>query len=502
MAMSATFVLSIDQGTTSSRALVVDARGTVCGHGQAPFTQHFPRPGWVEHDPQEIWASVDIAIAGALRAAGIAPEDLAAVGITNQRETAIAWDRETGEPVARAIVWQDRRTAETCDELRAAGHEAAIGEATGLTLDPYFTATKLAWLLREIPGLRERAERGEIAAGTVDSWLIWKLTGGQRHLTDYTNASRTLLFNIAKGRWDDRLCDLFGIPRAMLPKAQPSRSPFGETDEAVLGARVPIAGVAGDQQAALFGQACIAPGQAKNTYGTGCFLLANAGKMPAPPAHRLLLSIGANAGLSGPEYVLEGSVFVAGALIQWLRDELGIIERAGDVEALAASVPDSAGVTIVPAFTGLGAPHWDPRARGAIFGLTRGAGRPHIARAALEAIALSSAELIEAMNASMPAPVTELRVDGGAAANDLLMQMQADLAGIPVVRPVQTETTALGAAYLAGIQAGLWSDPAEVSALWRVDRVFEPQIGEPERAGRMSDWRRAVERTLGWAREE
>ncbi len=502
MGMSVTYILAIDQGTTSSRALVVDGQGAVCGRGQVPFTQHFPRPGWVEHDPDEIWSSTETAIADALRAAGIGPQDLAAVGITNQRETVIAWDRTTGEPLARAIVWQDRRTAGICGELRAAGHEEAIGEATGLTLDPYFSATKLGWLLRENPGMRERAERGEVAAGTVDSWLIWRLTGGQQHLTDYTNASRTLLFNITRGRWDERLCDLFGVPRAMLPKAQPSRSPFGETSEPVFGARVPITGVAGDQQAALFGQACITPGQAKNTYGTGSFLLANAGSKASTPSHRLLLSIGANAGLQGPEYVLEGSVFVAGALIQWLRDELGIIERAEDVEALAETAPDNGGVTIVPAFTGLGAPHWDPRARGAILGLTRGAGRAHIARAALEAIALSSVELVEAMNGSLPAPITELRVDGGAAANNLLMQMQADLAGIPVVRPEHTESTAMGAAYLAGIQAGAWASPAEVSSLWRADRIFEPRMGDSERAERLGEWRRAVERTLNWATEE
>ncbi len=499
--VSEPFILAIDQGTTSSRALVVDARGAVRGTGHAPFTQHFPQPGRVEHDPEEIWVSVRAAIAAALGDAGIATGDLVAVGITNQRETVVAWDGETGEPVGRAIVWQDRRTARICDDLRAAGHEDTITRATGLTIDPYFSGTKLTWLLREWPELRERAERGEIVAGTIDSWLTWKLTAGQRHVTDYTNASRTLLFNITKGRWDERLCELLEVPRAMLPKAQPSRSPFGDTDENVFGAQVPICGIAGDQQSALFGQACLSPGQAKNTYGTGCFLLANAGPKPALPANRLLLSIGANAGLQGPEYVIEGSVFVAGALIQWLRDELGIIESAADVEALAESVRDSGGVTIVPAFTGLGAPHWDPRARGAILGLTRGAGKAHIARAALEAIALSSTELVEAMNPSLPTAISELRVDGGAAANDLLMQMQADFAGVPVVRPQQTETTAMGAAFLAGIQAGIWADAAEISTLWRAERVFEPRMSGAERAERMGNWRRAVERSLDWAKE-
>ena len=500
--MNDPYILAIDQGTTSSRALVVDALGAIRGRGQVEFAQHFPQPGWVEHDPEEIWSSTLAAIGEALASAGIAMRELTAIGVTNQRETVVVWDRATGEPLGNAIVWQDRRTAALCEELQQAGHEPAITQTTGLTLDPYFSATKLMWLLRDQPALRPRAESGELAAGTIDSWLVWKLTGGTRHVTDYTNASRTMLFNITRGRWDERLCDLFEVPRAMLPKAQPSRSRFGVTDEATFGASVPITGMAGDQQAALFGQACFQPGQAKNTYGTGCFLLANAGPKPAFPSNGLLLSIGANAGMQDPEYVCEGSVFVAGALVQWLRDGLGMIERSEDVEALAASVPDTSGVSIVPAFTGLGAPYWDPYARGAILGLTRGVERAHIARAALEAIALSSADLLEAVNANLFTPISELRVDGGAARNDLLMQMQSDFAGIPVVRPEQPETTALGVAYLAGIEAGVWSGPEEVAGLWRAGRVFEPTMSAGERTARLRQWGRSVERTLRWVAEE
>ncbi len=500
--MAAPFILALDQGTTSSRALIVGADGEIIGLGQQPFTQRYPQPGWVEHDPEEIWASVQGAIATALAAAGTLPRELTAIGITNQRETVVAWDRQTGEPVSPAIVWQDRRTAALCDDLRAAGHESAFRAATGLRLDPYFSGTKLSWLLNARPGLRGRAEAGEIAAGTVDAWLIWKLTGGTRHVTDYTNASRTLLFNIRRGRWDDSLLGLLDIPRVMLPTAQPSQSAFGLTNADVLGAEVPICGVAGDQQAALFAQGGFVTGPAKNTYGTGCFLLANSGTTVTESPNGLLTSIGANAGTSGPEYVSEGSVFVAGALIQWLRDELGIIKHAADIETLAASVPDTGGVTIVPAFTGLGAPHWDPYARGAILGITRGTGKAHIARAALEAIAFSSTELLQTMSAELPTPITELRVDGGASRNDLLMQMQADFSGIPVERPCNTETTALGAAYLAGITSGVWESTAEVAHLRQIDRVFEPKMNVFERRDRLQSWRRAVERTLNWAAPE
>ncbi len=386
-----------------------------------------------------------------------------------------------------------------CDGLRAAGHEDHVSSLTGLTLDPYFSATKLAWMLQEEPTLRRRAEAGELAAGTVDSWLVWKLTGGERHITDYTNASRTMLFNIRRGRWDERLCDLFGVPRALLPHASPSRSDFGLTSAEVFGAEVPILGIAGDQQAALYGQACFAPGQAKNTYGTGCFLLVKGGERPVQSRKRLLTSLSAGATNRQAEYVLEGSVFVAGAAVQWLRDELCIIGSAGEVEQLAASVPDTGGVEVVPAFTGLGAPYWDARARGAILGLTRGTTRAHIARATLEAIALSSTELLEAMETDLGQPVTELRVDGGAAGNVLLMQMQADFSGIPVVRPAQTETTALGAAYLAGLGAYAWSGLDEIAALWKAERRFEPQLQPTARQERLHRWRRAVERTLAWA---
>ena len=499
--MTSPYILAIDQGTTSSRALIVDPRGQIVGIGQQEFPQHYPQPGWVEHDPLDIWDSTLESIGVALAQAGLSPADLMAIGVTNQRETVVVWDKETGEPQANAIVWQDRRTAAICEELRDQGHEPNVRKLTGLTLDPYFSGTKLTWLMRHDNELRHRAERGELLAGTIDSWIIWKLTGGQRHATDYTNASRTLLFNINRGRWDDGLCDMLEVPRTMLPVAQPSQSLFGTTDEERFGSRIPIMGVAGDQQSALFGQGGFERGVAKNTYGTGCFLLASAGARPSPSDDGLLTSLGAGASPSGPEYVQEGSVFVAGALVQWLRDELGIIRRSADIEALAESVPDTGGVAVVPAFTGLGAPDWDPHARGAILGLTRGTTKAHIARAALEAIALSSAELLDVMNGSLPNPARELRVDGGASQNDLLMQMQADLAGIPVVRPTNTETTAMGAAYLAGLEAGIWASRDEVASLLRVDREFEPRMGSAERHHRLSDWRKAVGRTLGWAAE-
>ncbi|MCC7365966.1 MAG: glycerol kinase GlpK [Dehalococcoidia bacterium] len=497
--MQGPFVLAIDQGTTSSRAVVVGRDGAVVGAGQHAFPQLYPRPGWVEHDPEAIWRSVEAAIADALGAEGLGVGDVAAIGITNQRETVVLWERATGEPVANAIVWQDRRTADLCDELRAAGHERAVQHATGLTIDPYFSGTKLAWLLREQPELRTRAEAGELAAGTVDSWLAWKLSGGARHVTDYTNASRTMLFNIRRGRWDGAMLELLGVPRAVLPAPAPARSPFAVTSGAVLGAEVPILAIAGDQQASLFGQACFRRGQAKNTYGTGCFLLSNSGATAVDSENRLLTSIGAGAGPRRPEYVLEGSVFVAGALVQWLRDGLGIIRSSDEIEELAATVPDAGGVVVVPALTGLGAPHWDPRARGAILGLTRGTDRAHIARAALEAIALSSAELALAMMRDLGEPLTELRVDGGACRNDLLMQLQADFLGIPVTRPKNTETTAMGAAYLAGLEAGVWSSPDEVAELWEPERTFEPAMSDDARLAKLHEWSRAVYRSLDWA---
>lgn len=499
--MQAPYVLAIDQGTTSSRAVIVDNDGEIAGLGQHPFAQHYPHPGWVEHDPDEIWATTLESIGIALAQAGLSIHELSAIGIANQRETVVVWDRATGAPLHNAIVWQDRRTAPICEGLRAAGHEEAVTHATGLKLDPYFSATKLTWLLRSDAELRRRAEAGEVAAGTIDSWLVWNLTGGQRHVTDYTNASRTLLFNVNRGRWDENLCALFEVPKAMLPQAQPSRSLFGTTEEAVLGARIPICGIAGDQQSALFAQGGFVEGVAKNTYGTGSFLLANAGRQPARSRSGLLTSIGANAGPAGPEYVLEGSVFVGGALVQWLRDELKLFARSEEIEALAGSVPDAGGVTIVPAFTGLGAPDWDPHARGAILGLTRGSTSAHVARAALDAIALSSAELLAVMNRDLPAPIEELRVDGGAASNDLLMQLQADYAGVLVERPANTETTAMGAAYLAGLEARIWDDNEQIASLWRADRVFEPRLGPEERRQHLALWRRAVERTLDWAAE-
>jgi glycerol kinase len=489
-------ILAIDQGTTSSRALVVDERGVVRGTGQLPFQQHFPRPGWVEHDSEEIWQSTLTAISRALKEAGVAPAGLAAIGITNQRETLVVWERSTGRAVAPAIVWQDRRTAAICQELTDAGHEAQVRSLTGLTIDPYFTGTKLTWLLRSSPGLRHRAAAGELAAGTVDSWLLWKLTGGRAHLTDHTNASRTLLFDIARHTWDHGLCDLFEVPRALLPEAQPSGSDFGLTDAELFGAAVPIRAIAGDQQAALFGQACFRPGQAKNTFGTGCFLLAHAGNGVRLSQRRLLTTAAAAFANDAPEYAIEGSVFVGGSLVQWLRDGLGIIQRSSDIEFLASSVEDTAGVTVIPAFTGLGAPYWDPEARGAILGLTRGASAAHIARAALEAIALSSAELISAMEADLGSPLAELRVDGGAARNDLLMQMQADFSGLPVIRPVNTETTAMGAAYLAGVGARIWASREEVRALAATDRRFEPTTTRAERSERLAHWRTAVGRVL------
>ncbi|MFN0094361.1 MAG: glycerol kinase GlpK [Dehalococcoidia bacterium] len=492
--MAAPLILTIDQGTTSSRALVVDAAGAIRGVGQHSFPQLFPQPGWVEHDPEAIWRSTLDAVRDALKAAATGPSGITAIGITNQRETVVIWDRVTGAPLHNAIVWQDRRTAPICDELRDRGFEPRLAQDAGLTLDPYFSGTKLTWLARNVAAVGEAARAGRLAVGTIDSWLIWKLTGGRRHVTDMTNASRTLLLDIDRCAWSDELCDAFEVTRGALPEVLPSRATFGRTAGAVFNAETPILAVAGDQQSALFGQACVAPGQAKNTYGTGCFLLAEAGRESVRSRNRLLTSLGVASEPGRPAYVREGSVFVAGSLVQWLRDELGIIRTSAEIEPLAASVPDSGGVTIVPAFTGLGAPHWDPHARGAILGLTRGATKAHIARAALEAIALSSAELVGAMNADLPAPIAELRVDGGAAANNLLMQLQADLAGVPVLRPVVTESTAMGAAFLAGIEAGIWAGPDEAASLWTLDRRFEPAISSDEREARLGAWRSSVAR--------
>lgn len=494
-------IVALDQGTTSSRAIVFDSHARVVATAQQEFAQHFPQPGWVEHDAEEIWASQLKVLRQAMQRAAIKPSDLAAIGITNQRETTVLWDRDTGLPLARAIVWQDRRTAAFCDALKAEGQEELFRKRTGLVLDPYFSGTKLSWLLDNIPGARRRAENGEIAFGTVDSWLAWKLSAGRLHVTDISNASRTLLFDIHRGQWDEELLGILRIPRAVLPEVRPSSFAFGQCDAGVLGEPVLLGGIAGDQQAALFGQACHQPGMAKNTYGTGCFLLLHTGDKAVCSHHGLLTTAAAQ--LPGaPAYALEGSVFIAGAVVQWLRDGLGLIRQASEIEALAARVPDSDGVYFVPAFAGLGSPYWDPYARGGVFGLHRGTTAAHLARAALEAIAFQSAEVLLAMQSDAASPLTELRVDGGATANDLLMQIQADLLGVPVLRPRVTETTALGAAYLAGITAGVWSGSDEIASQWQVGKRFEPGLSADERAARLAEWKKAVQRVRGWAREE
>lgn len=500
-ARSNQFILALDQGTTSARAILFDRAGDIQGVARQEITQHYPQPGWVEHDADEIWQA-QLAVARAvLREHGVTAAQIAAVGITNQRETTVLWDRRSGEPLHRAIVWQDRRTAGICDELTAAGDAELFRQHTGLVVDAYFSGTKLKWLLDHIPGARARAERGELAFGTIDSWLAWKLTGGRAHVTDPSNASRTLLFDIHRRCWDEELLALLDIPAALLPRVVDSSGLIARIDSTWLGVPIPLAGIAGDQQAATFGQACLEHGMAKNTYGTGCFLLMNTGQQPMASRHQLLTTIGWQR-QGRTTYLLEGSVFMGGATVQWLRDGLGLISSAGEVEALAASVPDNGGVYLVPAHTGLGAPYWDPFARGALFGMTRGTTRAHLARAALEAIAFQSAEVLQAMASDAGQPITELRVDGGAAHNDLLMQFQADLLGVPVVRPQVTETTALGAAYLAGLAVGFWQDEAELTALWRAERRFEPAMADSRRSALFADWRRAVERSLHWARPD
>lgn len=492
------YILALDQGTTSSRAIVFDAQGQIRGVAQQEFAQIFPQPGWVEHDPLEIWASQIETARGAVRAAGISAEQIAAIGITNQRETTILWERATGKPVANAIVWQDRRTAAVCEELKARGLGELFQSKTGLLLDPYFSGTKIAWLLDHVEGLRARAERGEIAFGTVDSWLIWQLTRGKRHVTDYTNASRTLLFDLHTLDWSDELLAALRVPRALLPEALPSSAAFGTTYREALGAEVPIAGVAGDQQAALFGQAGFKAGLAKNTYGTGAFVVLNTGAQPVRSTQGLLATVAVGLGPKQAQYALEGSIFVAGAAVQWLRDGLGIIKRSSDIEELAAGSTDTGGVYFVPAFAGLGAPHWDPYARGAIVGITRGTNRSHLARAALEAMAYQTAEVIEAMERDSGVELRELRVDGGACADNLAMQFQADVLGVDVVRPTVIETTALGAAYLAGLHVGYWSDLDALAEHWREERRFHSAMSAPQRALLMRGWRRAVERAKSW----
>ncbi len=488
-------ILALDQGTTSSRAIVFDRDANTLAKAQQEFAQHFPTPGWVEHDASEIWATQ---LAVAQQALAQRPDvTIAAIGITNQRETVVLWDRASGQPVAPAIVWQDRRTAVACDALKASGHETMIRSKTGLVIDAYFSGSKLQWLLDNVPGARERATRGELAFGTIDSWLIYKLTAGRVHVTDASNASRTMLCNIHTLAWDAELLQLFNVPRAVLPSIVSSSGVVGHTACDGLPRGIPIAGIAGDQQAALFGQGCHRAGMAKNTYGTGCFMLMNTGATPVQSNNRLLTTVAWQ--IDGKtSYALEGSVFIGGAAIQWLRDQLGVIKDASEIEALAASVPDSGGVMFVPAFVGLGAPHWDANARGAILGLTRGSGRAHLARAALDAIALQSADLAEAMHSDSGIALSELRVDGGATVNNLLMQIQADVLGSNVVRPRVTETTALGAAYLAGLAVGVWKDQNEIAALWAKDRVFTPQLAVDEIAKRRGEWQRSVARSLQW----
>ncbi|HBA89659.1 MAG TPA: glycerol kinase [Geobacter sp.] len=490
------YLLSIDQGTTSSRATLFTLHGEALATASRGLTQHYPQPGWVEHDPQEIWEG-QLACIEEVLAAGAAPHSaIAGIGITNQRETTLVWERGTGKPLHRAIVWQDRRTAELTGRLKRDGMEPMVRERTGLLLDPYFSATKLAWLLEHVEGLRERGERGEICFGTVDSWLVYRLSGGRRHVTDLSNASRTMLFNIRTLQWDDELLRLFGIPRAMLPEVLPSASPFATTSASVIGVEIPITGVAGDQQAALFGQGCFAPGMAKATFGTGAFVVMNSGA-GAGTGEGVLTTIGWQLPGEPVQYALEGSIFIAGAAVQWLKEGLGIIGNSGEVEALAASVADTGGVYFVPALSGLGTPYWDPYARGVIAGLTRGSTKAHLARAALEAIAFQTVDAVRAMESASGIELSELRVDGGAASNDLLLQLQADLLGAPVLRPRCTETTSLGAAFLAGIGAGVLDTDA-ITRQWALDRRFEPGMEEGRREELYRGWRKCVQLSLGW----
>ena len=488
-------ILALDQGTTSSRAILFDQHGAIKAVAQKEFTQIFPKAGWVEHDPIEIWASQSGTAVEVLARAGVSASDVQAIGITNQRETTLVWDRSTGKPVYNAIVWQDRRTAGFCDQLKRDGHEAMIQQRTGLLIDAYFSGSKVAWILDNVEGARSLAEAGKLAFGTVDSWLIWNLTGGAVHVTDPSNASRTMLFNIHTGVWDADLLELFRIPESMLPVVKQSSEVYGHAS--LMGVNVPIAGIAGDQQAALFGQMCLTPGMAKNTYGTGCFMLQNTGTLAVPSVNKLLTTIAWKVG-GVTEYALEGSVFIGGAVVQWLRDGLKIIRTAAEVQELALSVPDNGGVYLVPAFAGLGTPHWDQYARGTIVGITRGTTSGHIARAALEGIAYQVADLVEGMHADSAISLSELRVDGGAAANATLMQFQADILGVPVVRPAVTETTALGAAYLAGLATGYWAGTSETAGQWRVERRFEPAMAADKAAALRARWTEAVGRSKGW----
>ncbi len=489
------YILALDQGTTSSRAILFDKSGSVVAMAQREFTQHFPKPGWVEHDPEEIWETQFGVARELLEKQWVKPEEIAAIGITNQRETVVVWDRKSGKAMAPAIVWQDRRTAEHCDELRQLGHNRPIRKKTGLVLDPYFSATKIAWILANVKGARARALAGDLAVGTIDAWLAWKLTGGKAHVTDVSNASRTMLFNIHKLNWDPGLLKLFDIPASMLPEVKPTSGIFGETS--LFGGSIPIAAMAGDQQAALFGQACMKPGMVKCTYGTGCFMLMHTGTKPITSRNQLLTTIAWQLG-DKVEYALEGSIFIAGAIVQWLRDGLGLIQTSSQVEELANRVPDNGGIVLVPALAGLGAPHWDAHARGVIVGLTRGTTSGHIARAALEGIAFQVDDVLQAMEADSGIRLKELRVDGGASRNHLLMQIQADLLGVPVIRPKETEITALGAAYLAGLAVGFWKSQAQIASQWKEAGQFRPEWKGPRRQAARSLWQRALLRARDW----
>ena len=495
------FILAIDQGTTSSRAMLFDHAGGIRASAQREFTQHFPKPGWVEHDAAEIWSTQAGVITEALAHAGVDFKQVAGIGITNQRETTLLWDRATGKPIHHAIVWQDRRTSDLCDKMKADGLERTIQEKTGLVIDAYFSGTKVRWLLDNVKGARAAADAGKLAFGTIDSWLVWNLTGGKHHLTDATNASRTMLFNIHTQQWDDELLKILGVPRSLLPEVKDCSAIYAETSSGALNATIPIAGIAGDQQAALFGQMCLQPGMLKNTYGTGGFMVLNTGDKAITSKNNLLTTVAWR--LNGKvSYALEGSIFIAGAVVQWLRDGLGIIRSSSDVEKLASSVPDNGGVYFVPAFVGLGAPHWDQSARGAILGLTRGSNARHIARAALESIAYQSMDVLAAMEADSGIKVKELRVDGGATVDDLLMQFQADVAGVPIVRPKIHETTALGAAYLAGLAVGFWKDTAEIQHQWKMDKEFKPSMDREQVAALKRGWAKAVRRAKDWAKDE
>jgi glycerol kinase len=491
------FVLALDQGTTSSRAIIFNHQGRIHATAQREFEQIFPRPGWVEHDPQEIWSSQMSVVTEALSRVDLTARDIAAIGITNQRETTVVWDRRTGKPIYNAIVWQDRRTSGLCDKLKADGLEPVFQRKSGLVVDAYFSGTKIKWILDNVEGARDLAKQGHLACGTIDSWLIWHLTQGKLHITDVTNASRTLLYNINTLEWDDELLGLLDVPRSMLPEVRASSEVYGHASEALMSAPVPIAGIAGDQQAALFGQICTRPGMVKNTYGTGCFMLMNTGTEPIPSKNKLVTTIAWQVG-GRTDYALEGSIFIAGAVVQWVRDGLGLIRSSSEIEELAGQVNDNGGVYLVPAFTGLGAPHWDQYARGIMVGLTRGSKAAHIARAALESMAYQTVDVIRAMEADSGLTLQELRVDGGATVNNLLMQFQSDILGVPTIRPKVFETTALGAAYLAGLAVGFWSDLDEIAAQWQADAHFLPNMDSTRRKSLLTDWNRALDRARAW----